>query len=205
MRVLIACEFSGRVRDAFLRLGHDAWSCDIIPSDADNSRHIVGDVRKILKDGWDLMIGHPPCTYLTVTANRWFKPEVLEKEPNRIQLREDAVQFFLELYNSPIPRIALENPKGIISTRFRPPDQYVHPFMFGDPVRKMTGLWLKNLGKLVPTNPVDPEFKRYGPQGYRYETKISNTTKSKRAKLRSITPLGLAEAMADQWSKNHVP
>lgn len=200
MRVLVACEFSGRVRDAFIKNGHDAWSCDIVPSDADNARHIVDDVRNILNDGWDLMVAHPPCTYLTATANRWFTEENLKKEPERIQARKEAIEFFLELYNAPIPKIAVENPKGIMTSRLRPPDQYVHPYMFGDPVQKTTGLWLKGLPKLVPTQVVEPVFTRYGPKGVKYETKISNYTKSKRAKLRSITPVGMAIAMANQWS-----
>lgn len=197
MRVLVACEFSGRVRDAFLAKGHDAWSCDIVSGDGDNSRHIVADVRTILNDGWDLMIAHPPCTYLTAAANSWFSPANLAKQPERVQLRADAVDFFMEMINAPIDKICVENPKGIMSSKFRPADQYIQPFWFGDKLQKLTGLWLKNLPHLVPTNVVEPDYILY--KGKRYEKTISNGTKSKRAKLRSITPLGVAQAMADQW------
>jgi hypothetical protein len=182
MKVLVACEFSGRVRDAFTALGHDAVSCDLLPSETPGS-HYQGDVRDILDWKWDLMIAHPPCTYLAVSGARWFS------DPVRKQEQEWAVEFFMELYSAPIPRIAIENPVGIMSTRFRKPDQYIHPWQFGHPETKKTGLWLYNLPLLQPTDIVDGREARVhrmppGPD---------------RWKLRSMTYQGIANAMASQW------
>lgn len=205
MRVLVACEFSGKVREAFRKNGHDAWSCDLEPS-ADNSPfHIQGDVLDLIYNGtWDLMIAHPPCTYLCVTGNKWFKDEYKERFPTRQQDRKDAIEFFLKLYNAPIPKIAIENPVGIISTVLRPPDQYVHPYMFGEPYSKKTGLWLKNLPKLKPTDIVDKgQFTTYK-SGKKcadwYSTNCDSLTMKERQKIRNTTFQGLADSMANQWN-----
>lgn len=192
MRVLVACEFSGRVRDAFRRLGHDAWSCDILPSES--PYHIRTDVCTILEQDWDLMIAHPPCTYLTVTGNRHYANS---------PLRDEAVDFVLRLMNAPINKIAVENPVGVLSTKIRKPDQIIQPYQFGDPVKKKTCLWLKGLPKLVPTNVVEPEedvvFRSGNRMGkWYYETSL--LPQKERAAARSITFQGIADAMADQWS-----
>jgi site-specific DNA-cytosine methylase len=181
VRVLVACEFSGVVRDAFLARGHDAWSCDILPTDVPGP-HLEGDVFTYIGAGWDLMVAHPPCTYLTVAGNRWYadKPDLIGS----------AVDFVLALANCDIPRIAIENPVGRLSTLWRKPDQYIQPWMYGHKETKKTGLWLKGLPLLVPTNIVE------GP----YEQRIWKMAPSKdRAKLRSITYQGIADAMAAQW------
>lgn len=181
MRVLIACEYSGVVRDAFLRLGHDALSCDLLPSESPGP-HYQGDVRDILGDGWDLMIAHPPCTHLAVSGARWFA------QKQREQL--EALDFVRLLLDAPIERIALENPVSIISSRIRKPDQIIQPWQFGHGETKATCLWLKNLPRLAPTNVVEgrePRVHRLPPSPDRW-------------KLRSTTYKGIAEAMAQQWS-----
>lgn len=129
MRVLVACEFSGAVRDAFAACGHDAWSCDLEPSETEGN-HYRGDVRDLLFDSWDLLIAHPPCTYLTVAGNRWYRPEYTNLFFDRREAREEAVKFFMLLADAPIERKAVENPVGIISTRYRKPDQVIHPWQF---------------------------------------------------------------------------
>jgi len=182
VRVLVACEFSGVVRDAFRLRGHDALSCDLLPSEAPGP-HYRGDVRDILGAGWDLMIAHPPCTHLAVSGARWFKEKRREQE--------EALQFVWTLLNAPIHMIALENPVSIISSRIRKPDQILQPWMFGHGEVKATCLWLKNLPKLVPTNIVEGREARVhrmppGPD---------------RWKERSRTFAGIAEAMAAQWSE----
>ncbi len=188
MKVLIACEYSGVVRDAFKAKGHDATSCDLLPTDVPGL-HYQGDVFDIINDGWDLMIAHPPCTFLTVSGNKWMKPEYRDRFPNRPQQREEALAFFLSLYNAPIPKIAVENPIGVISSRFRKPDQVVQPWMFGHGETKATCLWLKNLPKLVPTEIVAGR-----------EQRLHLLPPSEdRWKLRSKTFQGIADAMADQW------
>ena len=149
MRVLIACEFSGTVRDAFRKLGHGAWSCDIIPTDADPSYHIEDDVLKHLDQGWDLMIAHPPCTDLAVSGARYFAAKIADGRQQR------ALDFVQKLLDAPIPKIALENPISVISTKIRKPDQIVQPWQFGHGETKATCLWLKGLPLLVPTNIVD--------------------------------------------------
>lgn len=181
MRVLVACEFSGVMRDAFARRGHDAWSCDLLPSEA-AGKHIKGDARNVLHLGhWDLMIAHPPCTYLAVSGARWWKGREIEQGR--------ALGFVRYLLNSPIPRIALENPIGRISTAIRKPDQIIQPWMFGHGEVKATCLWLKNLPKLQPTQIVEGRTARVHrePPG------------ADRWKNRSRTLIGIAEAMADQW------
>lgn len=180
MKVLVACEYSGTVRDAFIRAGHDAMSCDILPTDS-NGPHYQGDVRDILCDGWDLMIAHPPCTHLAVSGARWFKDKVTEQA--------EALDFVRLLMNAPVERIAIENPISIISSKIRKPDQIIQPWMFGHGETKATCLWLKNLPRLTPTNVVegrDNRIHRMPPSPDRW-------------KLRSTTYAGIAQAMADQW------
>lgn len=186
MRVLIACEFSGVVRRAFEKLGHYAWSCDLLPSDDNSSRHYQGDIFKFIGKGtyqWDLMIAHPPCTHLAVSGARWFKDKVEEQK--------EALDFVRALLNVDIPKICLENPISIISSKIRRPDQIIQPWQFGHGETKATCLWLKNLPKLVPTNIVDGR-----------EPRIHMLPPSEdRWKLRSITYEGIANAMAEQWGK----
>lgn len=183
MRILVACEFSGVVREAFAALGHEAWSCDLLPTELPGN-HYVGDVRDILNDGWDLMIAHPPCTDLAISGARWFP----EKRADGRQ--QAAIDFFMMLANAPIERIAVENPICIMSRVWRKPDQIIQPWQFGHGETKSTCLWLKNLPLLQPTNIVDGRYQRVhlespGPD---------------RAKNRSRT--GIAAAMAAQWGKN---
>lgn len=198
MKILIACEFSGTVREAFRKKDHDAWSCDIVDSDIPG-QHIKGDVLDVINDGWDMMIGFPPCTYLTVTGNKWFKPEYADRFPDRPQQRDAAINFFQSLYNAPIDKIAIENPVGIMSTILRKPDQIVQPFQFGHPEPKKTCLWLKNLPLLVPTEIVEPEYfiSKSGKKLASWYFKPSNTPE--RAKMRNKTFQGIADAMAEQW------
>lgn len=204
MKVLVACEFSQIVTAAFTRRGHYAMSCDLLPAEQ-SYPHYQGDIMDLLSntwDEWDLMIAHPPCTYLTVTGNRWFKPEYRERFPNREQQRQDAIDFFLFLAEIPIPKIAVENPIGIISTVYRKPDQIIQPYYFGDPERKSTCLWLRNLPKLLPTNIVKPHiisFKnRKGTDGAWHMSTIK-LPPLERMKARSRTFQGVADAMAEQW------
>lgn len=179
MRVLIACEFSGVVRDSFLSKGHDAFSCDILEGNSD--RHLQCDVREILSQQWDLLIAHPPCTYLAVSGARWFK--------DRIPEQQEALEFVKLLMDADINKICIENPVSVISTKIRKPDQIVQPWMFGHGETKKTCLWLKNLPKLVPTNIVEGRYSR-----------IHKMPPSKdRGLLRSITYKGIADAMASQW------
>lgn len=185
MRVLVACEFSGVVRDAFRARGHDAWSCDLLPSETHGSAfHFQTDVRNVLdhNDGlWDLMIAHPPCTHLAVSGARWFA----EKR----QEQEEALDFVRTLLDAPIPRIALENPVSVISTRIRKPTQIIQPWMFGHGEVKATCLWLKNLPPLVPTNIVAGRTARVHRE----------PPSPDRWKNRSRTLTGIAQAMAEQW------
>jgi len=182
MRVLIACEFSGIVRDAFIRHGHDAMSCDLLPSEREGPHH-QGDVRDLLTEHWDLMIACPPCTDLAVSGARWFK----EKQADGRQQR--ALDFVRLLMNAPIERIALENPVSIISSYIRLPDQVIQPWMFGHGETKATCLWLKNLYPLIPTNVVSGR-----------EARIHKMPPSPdRWRERSRTYEGIAEAMASQW------
>jgi len=198
MKVLIACECSGVVREAFKELGYDAWSCDLEDTDIPSPNHHKGDVLEILNDGWDLMIAHPPCTHLAISGAAWFK----RKKESGVQ--DEAVEFFMKLANADIPHIAVENPVGIMSTRWRRPDQIIQPWLFGDSVQKKTCLWFKNLPMLEPTNIVDPgEFYTYK-SGKRMPKWFADAWKLKpkeRAKLRSQTFPGFAKAMAQQWGK----
>lgn len=184
MKILVACEYSGVVREAFKARGHDAWSCDIVPSEIEG-KHYQGDVRNILDQGWDLMIAHPPCTHLAVSGARWWKDKKVAQA--------NAIQFFFDLAAAPIKKICIENPIGIMSTQWRKPDQIIHPWMFGDSYTKSTCLWLKNLPKLIPTNIVDKgEIVVHG--GKRIPKWYSN-----REIARDRTFKGIAEAMAAQW------
>ena len=195
MRVLIACEYSGTVRDAFLRLGHDAMSCDLLPTEK-TGPHYQGDVIDIISLGWDLMIAHPPCTYLSVSGMHWTARGL--RDP---QLTEDALDFVRQLLNAPIERIALENPVSIISTRIRPPDQIVQPYEYGHDPSKKTCLWLKNLPPLKPTDYIQPRIiegkKRWSNQTNTGQNRLSPSPD--RWKHRSATYSGIASAMADQW------
>lgn len=180
MRVLVACEFSGVVRDAFRAAGHDAVSCDLLPTEREGP-HYVGDVRDVIGAGWDLMVCHPPCTHLAVSGARWFK----EKRVQQVE----ALDFVRFLLDAPIPRIALENPVSIISSRIRRPDQILQPWMFGHGETKATCLWLKGLPKLVPTRIVDGR-----------ESRVHRMPPSSgRWRERSRTFPGIAAAMASQW------
>ncbi len=181
MRVLVACEFSGIVRDAFRFRGHDAWSCDLIDTEADPAYHITGDVLDVLADGWDLMVAHPPCTYLAVSGARWFAQRQSEQDA--------ALAFVLRLLSADIPAIALENPVSVISTRIRRPDQIVQPWQFGHGEVKATCLGLKALAPLKPTRVVNgrtARVHRMGPGPDRWRE-------------RSRTYPGIAKAMAAQW------
>jgi hypothetical protein len=180
MRVLIACEYSGTVRDAFIAKGHDAISCDLLPTDK-LGPHYEGDVFDIIGKGWDLMIAHPPCTHLAVSGSRWFKDKVTEQA--------EALAFVRRLLDAPILKIALENPISVISTRIRKPDQIIQPWQFGHGETKATCLWLKGLPKLAPTNIVEGR-----------EARVHRLPPSPdRWKIRSTTYQGIADAMAEQW------
>jgi hypothetical protein len=193
IRVLVACEYSGRVRDAFLSRGHDAWSCDVIPSDADPTYHIQGDVLGILDQDWDLMVAHPPCTYLSCAGVKWWHT------PGRAELREAALEFVQALMDAPIPRIAIENPQGAIGSHIRKADQYIQPWEHGDPYIKKTGLWLKNLPLLVPSRIVEPIGHWMESSSVRKRGGLPVNFAGKSPKMRSLTFAGVAEAMADQW------
>ncbi len=190
MRVLVACECSGRVRDAFRRNGHEAYSCDIKPSVDNSDYHIVSDVLSILNDSWDIMVAHPPCTHLCVSGARWFSRKQKEQA--------DALDFVGKLMGAPIPKICIENPVSVISTYIRKPDQIIQPWMFGDPFQKTTCLWLKNLPKLLPTNIVDKGEMQILRSGKKIPKWYSNCG-GDRATARSVTFQGIADAMANQW------
>lgn len=193
MRVLVACECSGRVRDAFCKLGHDAWSCDIQNCEGVYWwKHHQCDVGEVLGLGWDLMIAHPPCTHLAVTGSRVFEYK------KYFGLQDSAIRFVQMLMDAPIERIAIENPISVISTKIRQPDQIIQPWMFGNPEFKKTCLWLKNLPELVPTE-IIPKGERIRSKGFRgWFDKGSGKA---RQKNRSVTFDGIANAMADQWGK----
>jgi len=197
MRVLVACEFSGTVREAFRERGHDAWSCDLLPTEREG-QHIVGDVMEVLGNGWDLAICHPPCTYLTVSGNKWMKPEYADRFPGRAEQRESAVKFFMALANAHIPKIAIENPIGVMSSLWRKPDQVIQPWMFGHGETKATCLWLKNLPKLVPTHMKGDLFAEEEPME-RVQRLHRLPPSAERWKERSRTFAGIAKAMAEQW------
>ncbi len=198
MRVLIACESSGIVREAFRARGHDAWSCDLLPAQDGSPFHLTGDVVPHLGNDWDIMIAHPPCTYLAVSGLHWNA-----RRPGRAALTEDALRFVLTLMNAPVPRIAIENPVGAISTRIRKPDQYIQPYQFGHAESKKTGLWLKNLSPLSPTSMAEPPaYQTNGRPRWNNQTASGQNRLSpgpNRWQLRSQTYAGIADAMAAQW------
>jgi len=197
MKVLVACEYSGAVRNAFLRTGHYALSCDLLPSDSPLGDHYQGNVLDILDHGWDLMIAHPPCTYLCSSGLHWNK-----RRPERAKQTEEALDFVRLLLDAPIPKIALENPIGCISTRIRPPDQTIQPWQYGHDASKATCLWLKGLHPLRPTSFVEPRIvdgkKRWGNQTDSGQNRLPPS--ADRWKIRSETYSGIAEAMVSQWS-----
>lgn len=221
MNVLIACEESQRVCGEFRRLGHNAFSCDIeICSGEHLNWHIQHDVLDILNGGnfttsdgveheidkWDLIIAHPPCTYLCVSGNRWFNVERYGmKAIERYKLRDKAVEFFMTIAGCNCEHIAIENPIGVMSTIYRKPDQIIQPYMFNDPVRKATCLWLKNLPPLTPTGIVEPNIVHYTCKNGKHvsfsDYMVRNYKASERSKHRSKTFPGIAQAMAEQWSE----
>lgn len=195
MKILVACERTGRVRDAFRALGHDAWSNDIVPSDMPGP-HLLGDVRQFLGDGWDMLIAFPPCTYLCSSGLHWNT-----RRPERAALTEEALGLVRTLMAAPIGRIAIENPVGCISTRIRKSDQIIQPHQFGHAESKTTCLWLKGLPLLIPTNvlqvPASGRWQNQTPSG---QNKLGPSLD--RAMLRSATYPGIASAMATQWGTN---
>ena len=209
MKVLVACEFSGIVREAFKAKGHDAWSCDLLPTESPG-QHIQGDVIEILEDGWDLMIAFPPCTHLCCSGARYFAAKRADGR------QQQGIDFFMALASAPINMLAIENPIGIMSTHYHKPDQIIQPWQFGHPHSKATCLWLKNLSKLKPTKIMQPTWtanlsskgKRTAVAHNTPQVRWENQTPSgqnklgpspDRAKLRSITYQGIANAMAEQW------
>ena len=224
MKVLIACEESQRVCMAFRERGHEAYSCDIQECSGGHPEwHIKKDVLKVINpesDGemkaisfwtvddeihiverWDLIIAHPPCTYLTLAGNKWFKPEFADRFPDRQKQRKEAVDFFMAIANADCDKIAIENTVGVMSSQWRKPDQYIEPYMFGDPEKKKTGLWLKGLPLLKPTNIVEPVIIhcKSGANEPRWHMQTMHLPKEERSRVRSQTFVGIAKAMADQW------
>ena len=208
MKVLVACEFSGAVREAFRSKGHDAWSCDLLPAEDDSPHHIQGDVLNVLDQEWDLMIAHPPCTYLTVSGARWlYHPDDKHlpvsmrrphpKHPDRLRLKREALDFVQALMDAPIPHIAIENPVSMISSGIRPADQKSQPYHFGHLERKSTCLWLKTLPLLKHTSDLEDETMAL-PPAIRDRIHLMPPSED-RWKMRSVTFQGIADAMADQW------
>ena len=197
MKILIACEYSGIVRNAFAAKGHDAWSCDILPTESPGN-HFQGDVLEHLDKGWDMMIAHPPCTHLAVSGARWFTEG---KKPWSLQ--EDALNFVRKLLAAPINKIALENPVSVISTKIKKPNQIIQPFEYGHDVTKKTCLWLKNLPNLKPTKIVKPDIVFVnGKKMSRMHYESFKLPAKERGKVRSKFYTGIAEAMADQWGND---
>lgn len=230
MNVLVACEESQRVCTAFREKGHNAFSCDILPCSGGHPEwHIQTDVLSILnptthyeqgyneywggicfytenafhriKGKWDLIIAHPPCTYLTLAGNKWFKPEFAYRFPDRKKQRKEAIDFFMAIANADCDKIAIENPVGVMSSQWRKPNQYIEPYMFGDPEKKKTGLWLKGLPLLKPTNIVEPVIIhcKSGANEPRWHMETMRLPKEERSRVRSQTFPGIAKAFADQW------
>ena len=218
MRALIACEESQRVCTAFRARGWQAFSCDVQECSGGHPEwHIKQDVIPLLngccsfytEDGkkhsivgkWDLIIAHPPCTYLTLAGNKWFKPEFSDRFPDRQKQRKEAVDFFMAIANADCDRIAIENPVGIMSSQWRKPDQYIEPYMFGDAEKKKTGLWLKGLPLLKPTNIVEPVIIHCisGANEPRWHMETMHLPKEERSRVRSQTFIGIAKAIAEQW------
>lgn len=225
MKILIACEESQTVCKAMRANGHEAYSADILePSGGHPEWHILGDVlpiinggcefatmdgtQHIIRGGWDILIAHPPCTYLTVTGNRWFNVEKYgEKAKQRAANRDKAADFFMMFANANCGRIAIENPVGYMNTHYRKPDQIIQPYMFGDAFEKATCLWLKGLPKLTPTDMVEPPERinfKSGKSMPKWYADLWHLPSSERAKLRSKTFEGIAKAMAEQWTESEV-
>lgn len=219
MKILTACEESQAVCKEMRRLGHECYSCDIIECSGGHPEwHIMQDVIPLLNgncrfktmDGvehiitgkWDMIIAHPPCTYLTLAGNKWYKPEFAERFPNRLIQRQQAVDFFMKFVNADCERIAIENPVGIMSSVYRKPDQYIEPYQFGDAEKKKTGLWLKGLEKLEHTNIVEPVIIhcKSGANEPRWHMETMKLPPEERSKARSKTFPGIARAMAEQWA-----
>jgi hypothetical protein len=200
MRVLIGCERSGVVREAFRARGHDAWSCDLEPADDGSPWHMRGDVIDVLRRGWDLAILHPPCTYLCGSGLHWNR-----RRPERAELTEQALEFARACLDAPVDRVAVENPVGLIGSRIRPADQWIQPYQFGDDASKLTGLWLRGLPKLAETIQVHGRIvvvngkpvQRWANQTDSGQNRLGPSPD--RARLRSQTYPGIARAMAEQW------
>lgn len=203
MRILVACEFSGTVRDAFIKRGHYAMSCDIEPSESKNSGdHYQGDVLDILDHNWDLMIAHPPCTHLAASGAKHFAQKIADGR------QQQGIDFFMRLAEANIPKVAIENPVGVMSTKWRKPDQIIQPWQFGDEAQKSTCLWLKNLPKLVPTKIVGKGNFYISPKGKRLPAWYGDAAidgkkvaygSPEMKKIRNRTFQGIADAMAEQW------
>ena len=198
MKVLVACEYSGTVRDAFIKQGHDAMSCDLLPTEKPGP-HLQRDIRDINITGYDLINAHPPCTHLSSSGARWFK--------DKVEVQKEAIKFFIYIWNLPVKKLCIENPVGIMSTHFRKPDQYIQPWEHGHTETKKTGLWLRGLPLLKPTDIVEPDFMRKADGSYYLDKKgkkysrihfMSRNLKN-RGQLRSKTFPGISEAMAEQW------
>jgi hypothetical protein len=200
MKILVACEFSGKVRRAFRRHGHDAWSCDLLESEDESEHHIVGDVRPLLNEGWDMMIAFPPCTYLSRAGARWLYPKGQLNGERYVKLLE-ARKFFFDLWEAPIERICIENPTPFKIAELPQFSQVIQPWMFGDPYTKRTLLWLKNLPELVSSNPVKPiaPWMPSNAGGARRGQKTHRGT-AKNWKQAATTFDGIAAAMGNQWS-----
>jgi len=198
VKILVACEESQAVTIELRKLGHEAFSCDILPCSGGHPEwHIQGDVLKQFKKGWDIMIAFPPCTHLAVSGAAWFKEKIADGR------QQEGIDFFMAMVNAPIPKIAIENPVCIMSTKYRKPDQIINPFQFGDAVPKKTCLWLKNLPLLKPTKIVEPKYiigKRDGKKYSEIHYMSVGKDPAERSKLRSKTFPGIAKAMAKQWS-----
>lgn len=206
MKILVACEESQAVTIELRKLGHEAYSCDLLDQSGGHPEwHYQQDITELLKQKWDMIIAFPPCTYLTVTGNRWFNIERYgDKAIQRHKDREEAIKFFMMFANADCEKIVIENPVGVMSSEWRKPNQIINPYQFGDPFEKKTCLWIKGLPNLVPTDVVDPpkrtEFAsgKTMPAWYAEAWKLP---KEERAKLRSKTFPGIAKAMANQWTK----
>lgn len=192
MKVLIACEWSGAVRDEFFERGHDVWSCDLLPGEGRHPyRHLQQDVRTLLEEQWDLIIAFPPCDHLAVSGARWFKDK---RKDGR---QQQGIDFFLLFTDVQCDKVCIENPVGIMSSHYRKPDQIIQPYQFGHPMAKKTCLWLTNLPPLKPTKLVEPDYVIHG--GKKISKWYSNAPKKDRAKYRGITFPGVAQAMSEQW------
>jgi site-specific DNA-cytosine methylase len=205
MRILLACEESQEVTNRLRAKGHEAFSCDILPCSGGKPEwHLQQDVTELLKQKWDMIIAFPPCTFLTVTGNRWFNIERYgDKAIKRHADRKEAIEFFMMFANADCDKIVIENPVGVMSSHYQKPNQIVNPYQFGDPFEKKTCLWIKGLPNLIPTNIVEPPKRTEFASGKSMPTWYADAwklPKEERAKLRSKTFPGIAEAMSKQWT-----